>query len=241
MADDREYKSFERILDFLLGKRLTSADESEHRVGVLTGIPLLGLDALGSAAYGPEAALTVLIPLGAAGLAYISPLTGIILGLLLILSLSYRQTIFAYPQGGGGYTVARENLGMRIALLAAAALMLDYVLNVSVGIAAGVGAFVSAVPALHKLLLPLCLSYWCSSPVSTCRGVKESGAAFAAPTYLFVVSLLLVMGWGVAETLFHHGASRQLRTCMPRPRYTAGRRAQASGSCCAPLPADAPP
>ena len=209
------------FLDILLGKRLTSADESEHRVGVLTGIPLLGLDALGSAAYGPEAALTVLIPIGAAGLAYISPLTGIILGLLLILSMSYRQTIFAYPQGGGGYTVARENLGMRIALLAAAALMLDYVLNVSVGIAAGVGALVSAIPALHRYVLPLCLAILVFITLVNLRGVKESGTAFAGPTYLFVISLLLVMGWGVAETIFHHGAPAA-STIHTAPALTAG-------------------
>ncbi len=188
---------------------------------MLTGIPLLGLDALGSAAYGPEAALTVLIPLGAAGLAYISPLTGILLGLLLILSLSYRQTIFAYPQGGGGYTVARENLGMRIALLAAAALMLDYVLNVSVGIAAGVGALVSAVPSLHKFLLPLCLIILVLITIVNLRGVKESGAAFAPPTYLFVVSLILVMGWGIAETIFHHGAFGH-SAAHAAPALTAG-------------------
>ena len=122
---------------------------------MLAGIPMLGLDALGSAAYGPEAALTLLIPLGAAGVWYIGPITLLIVGLLFVVYFSYRQTIAAYPAGGGSYTVAKENLGTAAGLLAAAALMLDYVLVVAVGISAGVGALVSAVPALQPYTLPL--------------------------------------------------------------------------------------
>src|SRR5947209_16209271 len=99
------------LLDHILGKPLASAEEEGQKIGVLAGIPMLGLDGLSSAAYGPEAALTLLIPLGAAGLAFIGPITAVILAILLVLSLSYRQTIEAYPTGGGSYTVARENLG----------------------------------------------------------------------------------------------------------------------------------
>jgi amino acid transporter len=109
---------------------------------------MLGLDALSSSAYGPEAALTLLLSLGTLGLPSILPITAVILLVLLIIYLSYRQTIAAYPSGGGSYTVARENLGVLPGLLAAAALMLDYVLNVAVGISAGVGALVSALPSL---------------------------------------------------------------------------------------------
>ena len=126
-------------------------------------MPALGLDALGSSAYGPEAALTLLIPLGAAGPRYIGPITAVLLVLLALLYFSYRQTIAAYPNGGGSYTVAKENLGANAGLLAAAALMLDYVLNVAVGISAGVGALVSAVPALQPYTLWLCLASWPSS------------------------------------------------------------------------------
>src|SRR6202008_4782181 len=108
------------------------------RVGVLAGIPMLGLDALGSAAYGPEAALTLLIPLGAAGVWYVGPITGLIVALLLIVYFSYRQTIAAYPHGGGSYTVAKENLGTTAGLLAAAALLPDYVLVGAAGVSAGV-------------------------------------------------------------------------------------------------------
>ena len=114
---------------------------------------MLGLDALASAAYGPEAAMTLLIPLGALGVGYIGSISIIIIALLFIVYLSYRQTIGAYPTGGGSYTVARRNLGVFPGLLAAGALLLDYVLVVAVGISAGVGALVSALPNLQPYTL----------------------------------------------------------------------------------------
>src|SRR5262249_23594779 len=141
------------LTDMVLGRSLATDEEGEQRVGVVAGIPMLGLDALGSAAYGPEAALTRLLPVGAAGLAYIGPITGLIVALLLVVYFSYRQTIAAYPHGGGSYTVAKENLGTTAGLLAAAALLLDYVLVVAVGISAGVGALISAVPGLQPYTL----------------------------------------------------------------------------------------
>src|SRR5215831_17132586 len=131
-------------LNFLLGRRLSSDQARAEQIGAAAGIPIFGLDALSSAAYGPEAALTLLIPLGAMGISYILPITFSILVLLSILYFSYRQTIEAYPGGGGSYTVARENIGPGAGLLAAAALMIDYVLTAAVGISAGVGALVSA-------------------------------------------------------------------------------------------------
>src|ERR1700751_3368720 len=164
--------------DLLFGRTLASDEEGEQRVGVLAGIPMLGLDALGSAAYGPEAALTLLIPLGAAGLGYIGPINGLIIALLLVVYFSYRQTIAAYPHGGGSYTVAKENLGTTAGLLAAAALMLDYVLTVAVGISAGVGALVSALPPFQPYTLWLCLAILALITVVNLRGVKESGVAF---------------------------------------------------------------
>ena len=145
------------LSDWLFGRRLATLEEEQQRVGVLAGIPMLGLDALGSAAYGPEAALTLLIALGAGGIRYIGPISTLIIVLLLVVYFSYRQTIAAYPHGGGSYTVAKENLGTAAGLLAAAALMLDYVLVVAVGISAGVGALVSALPglsAVHAAALP---------------------------------------------------------------------------------------
>src|SRR5579862_1226482 len=185
------------LVDRLLGRPLSSAQAEEEKIGVWAGIPILGLDGLSSSAYGPEAALTLLVPLGAAGLAWIGPLTLVILGLLLLLYLSYRQTIGAYPQGGGSYTVAKENLGTRVGLLAAASLMIDYILNVAVGISAGVAALVSAVPALQPRTLLLCLAILAVITVVNLRGMREPGLAFGLPTYLFIASLGLVVAAGV--------------------------------------------
>src|SRR5438309_7381917 len=145
------------VVSVILGRPLASNEQDETKIGPVAGVPAMGLDGLTSSAYGPEAALTILLPLGAAGLAYIWPITLVILALLATLYFSYRQTIAAYPVNGGSYTVARENLGVWAGLLAAAALMIDYVLNVAVGISAGVAALVSAAPALHKYTVPLCL------------------------------------------------------------------------------------
>jgi amino acid transporter len=193
------------LFDYLFGRPLATYEEGEHRVGVLAGIPMLGLDALGSAAYGPEAALTLLIPLGAAGASYIGPISTLIIILLSVVYLSYRQTIAAYPLGGGSYTVARENLGITAGLVAAAALLLDYVLVVAVGISAGVGALVSAVPVLQPHTLSLCLFILALITVINLRGVRESGIAFMLPTYLFIVSLLAVLAIGVVKALLAGG------------------------------------
>jgi amino acid transporter len=191
--------------DLLFGRSLATDQEGEQKVGVLAGIPMLGLDALASAAYGPEAALTLLIPLGAAGIVHVGPITTLIIILLLVVYFSYRQTIEAYPHGGGSYTVARENLGTTAGLLAAAALMLDYVLTVAVGISAGVGALISAVPALVPYIMPLCLGILLLITMVNLRGVRESGLAFAVPTYLFIFSLLAVMALGIVKSLLAGG------------------------------------
>src|SRR6184192_2927435 len=115
------------LLDLLLGKPLASDQARAECIGVAAGIPIFGLDALSSAAYGPEAALTLIMPLGAAGIHFVAPIIGLIVAILLIVYISYRQTIAAYPGGGGSYSVARKNLGPRFALVAGAALALDYV------------------------------------------------------------------------------------------------------------------
>jgi len=193
------------LFDYLLGRRLATYEEGEQRVGVLAGIPMLGLDALGSAAYGPEAALTLLIPLGAAGISYIGPISTLIIILLFVVYFSYRQTIEAYPQGGGSYTVAKDNLGTTAGLFAAAALLLDYVLVVAVGISAGVGALVSALKVLQPHTLSLCLAILALITLVNLRGVRESGLAFMAPTYLFIVSLLAVLAIGIVKTILAEG------------------------------------
>src|SRR5246500_2453424 len=163
------------IRDILFGKPLPTWDERAEELGTAAGVPIFGLDALSSAAYGPEAALTLLIPLGAAGIAYIVPISMSIIVLLAIVYFSYRQTIQAYPGGGGSYTVARQNLGVSAGLLAAAALMIDYVLTVAVGISAGVGALVSALPSLQPHTVALCLGILVLITVVNLRGVRETG------------------------------------------------------------------
>jgi amino acid transporter len=193
------------LFDYLFGRPLATFEEGEQKVGVLAGIPMLGLDALGSAAYGPEAALTLLIPLGALGITYVRPISTLIIILLTVVYLSYRQTIAAYPLGGGSYTVAKENLGTTAGLVAAAALLLDYVLVVAVGISAGVGALVSAIPVLQPYTLSLCLSILALITLINLRGVRESGVAFMVPTYLFIVSLLAVLAIGVVKSIWAGG------------------------------------
>ena len=194
------------LLDKLLGRPLATWEAEEERIGPVAGIPILGLDGLSSAAYGPEAALTVLLPLGLVGLAYVVPITVTILILLGILYFSYRQTIAAYPNGGGSYVVAKENLGMRAGLVAAAALLLDYILNVAVGISAGVGALVSAIPALQPHVLLLCLVTLALLAVMNLRGMRESGIAFGIPTFAFVGLLGMVLVLGIFRAPVHHAA-----------------------------------
>src|SRR5690242_6532595 len=139
----------------VLGRPLANRELREREIGVLEGVPAMGLDALGSASYCPEAALAIMAPAGAAALAYITPVMAAIICLLAILYFSYRQTMAAYPGNGGAYTVVKTNLGARAGVLAASALMIDYVLNVAVGISAGIGALVSALPSLHPYMLAL--------------------------------------------------------------------------------------
>jgi amino acid transporter len=182
-----------RVLNLLFGRPLATSEERAEHIGPIAGIPVFGLDALSSAAYGPEAALTLLIPLGLLGVHYIVPVSAAIVVLLVIVYFSYRQTIDAYPHGGGSYTVASENLGEGAGLLAAAALMIDYTLTAAVGISAGVGALISAVPALQPHTLQLCLGVLLILTIVNMRGVHDTGVVFMIPTYLFTATLLIVI------------------------------------------------
>ena len=194
------------VSNLLFGRPLATSEERAEHIGPLAGIPVFGLDALSSAAYGPEAALTLLIPLGLMGVKYIVPVSLAIVILLVIVYFSYRQTIEAYPRGGGSYTVASQNLGEGAGLLAAAALMIDYVLTASVGISAGVGALISAVPSLQPHTLELCLLVLAVLTIVNMRGVHDTGVVFMIPTYLFTGTLLIVIavgGWQVVYAAGH--------------------------------------
>lgn len=205
-----------RLLDLLFGKPLASSAAHGEEIGVAAGIPIFGLDGLTSAAYGPEQAMFFLIPLGLAGVQrHLLPIFGAILTLLVILYFSYRQTITAYPNGGGSYTVASENLGDAAGLLAAAALMIDYILTAAVGISAGVTALVSADQRLHPHQLALCLVILAVIVIVNMRGVKESGFAFMLPTFMFVGTLLITIGVGVFHAFATHGHPIPVATPPP--------------------------
>jgi len=208
------------LIDTILGRRLASNEAGAQRIGTAAGVPTFGLDALSSAAYGPEAALTVLLPLGAAGLAFILPITAAIAILLGIIYISYRQTIAAYPNGGGSYTVARENLGTNASLLAAAALMTDYVLNVAVGISAGIGALISAIPALQPYTLMLCLVILILLTFVNMRGIGEAGTLFMLPTCAFILSLCGVVFWGMLATISSGGHPHPVVSRAPLAKAT---------------------
>jgi amino acid transporter len=209
------------VLNLLFGRPLATSEERAEHIGPMAGIPVFGLDALSSAAYGPEAALTLLIPLGFAGVKYIVPVSAAIVILLSIVYLSYRQTIEAYPQGGGSYTVASQNLGEGAGLLAAAALMIDYVLTASVGISAGVGALISAVPSLQPHTLGLCLGVLVILTIVNMRGVHDTGVVFMIPTYIFTVTLLVVIGVGGWHALASGGAPHPVTALPAVPAATA--------------------
>jgi amino acid transporter len=209
------------FLDLLLGKPLANWEETGERIGPAAGIPIFGLDALSSAAYGPEAALTILIPLGALGVAFIVPISGAIILLLTIVFFSYRQTIDTYPGGGGSYTVARENIGEGAGLLAASALLIDYVLTAAVGISAGVGALVSAIPSLLPHTLAMCLGILALITIINLRGVKQAGGIFMIPTYLFVGTLLVTILIGLVRALASHGHPLPVVAPPPMPAASA--------------------
>src|ERR1700729_4073967 len=209
-----------KLLDLLVGKPILTSDERAEQIGPARGIPIFGLDGLSSAAYGPEAALSLLIPLGLVGVQYIVPISAAIITLLVIVYFSYRQTIAAYPNGGGSYTVARFNLGARASLLAAAALLADYILTAAVGISAGVGALISAVPSLLPHTVALCVGILILITILNLRGVHDAGLAFALPTYLFVGTLLITIVAGVVRVAFSGGHPMPVTPLPPPPPMT---------------------
>jgi amino acid transporter len=210
-----------RLVELLIGRRLSNQEGEGRKLSGWEGLPAMGLDGLSSSAYGPEAALTIFIPLGATGLAWVEPITGAILVLLAVLAFSYWQTIEAYPINGGSYTVAGANLGANAGLLAGTALMIDYVLNVAVGISAGVGALISALPALHPYTLALCLLVLVLITIINLRGTIEAGVVFALPTYLFILCLGGVLMVGTWQALMAAGHPHAVTVPPPVPKQTA--------------------
>src|SRR5512138_2436269 len=168
---------------WLIGRPLATADAPHQTIGKLIGLAVFSSDALSSVAYGPQEMMLILIVAGSAALSYSIPIVIAIVGLLAILTFSYRQTIHAYPGGGGAYIVARDNLGELPAQAAGAALLTDYILTVAVSISSGVAQIISAFPALYPYRVALSVVMVFGIMVINLRGVKESGTAFAIPTY----------------------------------------------------------
>jgi len=196
---------FSRIKRKLLGTPLTTAEAPQERLSKVAALAVFSSDALSSVAYATEEILLVLILAGSEGLTKTLPVSVAIAILLLIVSTSYRKTIYAYPSGGGAYLVAKENLGVSLGQIAGAALLIDYVLTVAVSVAAGVAAITSAVPYLFQYRVSLGILCIALITLANLRGVTESGKIFSVPTYLFIASfaLMIVIGSG---KLFVFGA-----------------------------------
>lgn len=182
---------------FLFGKPISNQAMHAHRLPKWKALPILSSDPLSSVAYGTEEILQVLILAGVSALTLSLPIALAICGLILILGISYRQTIQAYPAGGGAFTVARENLGLWPGLLAAVALLMDYLLTVAVSVSAGVRAITSAFPSMMPYTVTLCLVTIAFITIMNLRGVRESATVFAFPTYAFICLMLLLVGCGV--------------------------------------------
>lgn len=208
------------LFDRILGRALTSKQEKGQKLTVLTGVPALGLDALASTSYGPEAALMILLPLGVAGLHYFFMITAAVVFTLMTLYFSYRQTAAAYPSGGGAYTVASDNLGLRCGLWAAIALLLDYFLNVAVGIAAGIGAVVSALPSLQPYTLELCLLVLLFLTLLNLRGIRESGVFLMVPTIVFIFCVSITLLLGFLDVWLSSGHPQPVVSPAPLPKET---------------------
>lgn len=181
----------------IVGARIPSHEAHHERLSRVTGLAILSSDALSSVAYATEEILRVLMIGGVAALSLVTPIGAIIAITLAVVAFSYRQTIHAYPSGGGAYIVAKDNLGTMPSLIAAASLLIDYVLTVAVSIAAGVAAVTSAVPFLIPWRVEIALAFVALLMLGNVRGVRESGRIFAVPTYFFIVSVFVMLAAGV--------------------------------------------
>jgi amino acid transporter len=188
---------YPQIKKFLLGKSLPTSAHAEERLSNAAALAVLSSDALSSVAYATEEILLVLVTAGSSALGLSVPIAVAIIVLLGIVILSYRQTIRAYPKGGGSYIVARENLGLYPGLVAGGSLMIDYILTVTVSVSAGTAALTSLVPALLPYTVSLCLIFIFLLTLANLRGVKESGNIFMAPTYAFIVSIFVLIALGL--------------------------------------------
>jgi amino acid transporter len=196
-----EASGFTALKRLLLGRPIPSRLAHHERLTKTTGLAVLSSDPLSSVAYATEEILRTLVLAGAGALWLLTPIGGVITTLLIVVALSYRQTIHAYPGGGGAYIVAKENIGDTAGLVAGAALLIDYVLTVAVSVAAGVAAVTSAFPVWFEHRVALSLAFVALITLGNLRGVRESGRIFAAPTYFFLASMFALLALGAVRVL----------------------------------------
>jgi amino acid transporter len=194
-------RSWTRLKQRLIGSPIASAEDEGQLLPKSLALPVFASDALSSVAYATEEIALVLALAGAAALSFILPISLSIAALMAIVVVSYRQTVRAYPDGGGAFIVANDNLGLRPAMVAAASLLTDYVLTVAVSISAGMAAVTSALPALVPYRVPLALGSILLLTLANLRGVREASTLFAAPSYAFIVIVLVTLGTGFARCL----------------------------------------
>jgi len=188
-----------QVKRLIVGAPIPSHLAHHERFSRVTGLAVLSSDALSSVAYATEEILRVLTIGGVAALGLVTPIGAVIAAVMAVVVFSYRQTIHAYPSGGGAYIVAKENLGRAPSLIAAASLLIDYVLTVSVSIAAGVAAITSALPGWHLDPVWLSLGFVGLLMLGNLRGIRESGSIFMAPTYLYIVIMLGILGYALVR------------------------------------------
>jgi amino acid transporter len=186
---------------FLLGRPLRTADAPHETIGKAVGLAVFASDALSSTAYATQEILVILAAAGTIAFGYVFPISIVIVGLLAIVVISYEQIIHAYPNGGGAYIVAYDNFGAFPALVAAAALLTDYILTVSVSVSSGVAQIISAYPNLFDLRVPIAVLCVILIMIINLRGVKEAGAAFAVPSYFFIVMMVILIVTGLIRLL----------------------------------------
>jgi amino acid transporter len=194
-----ETKPSRNISHYLIGRPLPTADAPHETIGKGVGLAVFASDALSSTAYATQEILVILAAAGTMAFGYVFPISMVIIGLLTIVVISYEQIIHAYPSGGGAYVVAYDNLGHFPALVAAAALLTDYILTVSVSISSGVAQIVSAYPQLFQYRVPIAVVCVIFIMVVNLRGVREAGAAFAAPSYFFIAIMFIMIGTGLVR------------------------------------------
>ncbi len=187
---------------WLIGRPLSTADAAHETIGKSIGLAVFASDALSSTAYATQEILVILAVAGTTAFGYVFPISIAIVALLVIVSLSYEQVIHAYPDGGGAYIVAHDNLGKFSALIAAASLLTDYILTVSVSISSGVAQIVSAYPAMDQYRVPIAVAAVFFIMLINLRGVRESGSAIAVPSYFFIVMLYALVGTGLFRYFF---------------------------------------